>query len=202
MGYRRKDPYYQRAKAAGYRARSAYKLIELDRRFGLLRRGDHVLDLGAWPGTWLQVALERVGPTGRVVGVDVASVASLGQPNVALVIGDLRQASTLHAAREQLGRRADVVLSDVAPKLTGVRATDEARRAELATAILDALPDLLRPGGRFLMKLFSDAEHAGIVARLRGEFDELKTTRPAATRKASAETYVAGKGYRCGKPVD
>jgi len=194
--YRRKDAYYRRAKSAGYRARSAYKLAELDDRFRLLRRGDCVVDLGAWPGGWMQVALERVGADGRVVGVDLVPVTPPGAPNAADVAGDLRDRATVDAVARAAGRPADVVLSDLAPKLTGVAATDEARSAELTTATLDALPVLLRPGGRFLMKAFMDAGYQALLSRLRVTFDEVKTTRPDATRRGSAELYLVGLGYR------
>ncbi len=196
MTYRRKDAYYQRAKSAGYRARSAYKLAELDDRFRLLRRGDRVVDLGAWPGGWMQVALDRVGADGHVVGVDLEPVTPLGGVNTAVVTGDLRDPSTVDAVARAAGRPADVLLSDLAPKLSGIKATDEARCAELAAAALDALPMLLRPGGHLLMKAFMDPGHQELVSRLRECFDEVKATRPDATRRGSAELYLVGLGYR------
>src|SRR2546426_8982806 len=118
MPSRRKDAYYRRARAAGYRARSAYKLSQLDSRFRLLRRGDVVVDLGAWPGGWLQVALEAVGPDGLVVGLDLVAVDPLPAPNLRLVSGDVRDPSTRRTVLGDLGRPADGVLSDLAPKLT------------------------------------------------------------------------------------
>jgi 23S rRNA (uridine2552-2'-O)-methyltransferase len=196
MTYRRKDAYYERARAAGYRARSAYKLAELDRRLGLLHRGDFVVDLGAWPGGWLQVALERVGPEGRVVGVDLAAIEPLAGTNVVLVRGDLRDPGTLEAVRGHLGRAADVVLSDLAPKLTGIRATDHARATALVMTALEALPGLLRPGGRLLVKLFMGPEHARVVGRIREAFVDVRATKPDATRPGSSELYVAALGYR------
>ena len=139
MTYRPKDSYHRRARAAGYRARSAYKLIELADRFRLLRRGDHVVDLGAWPGGWLQVAVERIGADGRAVGVDVVPIDPLPAANVDSMSGDVRDPAVVRAVRERLGRAADLVLSDLAPKLTGVAATDAARQSELGTAVLAAL---------------------------------------------------------------
>jgi len=198
--YRRKDPYYRRAKAAGYRARSAYKLEELDRRFQLLAPGNRVVDLGAWPGGWLQVALDRVGPTGHVIAIDLEPIEPLAAPNVSLVTGDIRDPDIVAAARAGLGRAADVVLCDVAPKLTGVRATDEARRAELADAVLAALPLLLVQGGRLLLKLFMDAEQKRIVGQLRSCFSQVRLTRPEASRAGSAELYAIASGYR-GTPI-
>ena len=196
MTYRPKDAYHRRARAAGYRARSAYKLAELAARFRLLRRGDYVIDLGAWPGGWLQIAVERIGAEGRAVGVDVVPLEPLPAANVALITGDVRDPVVIRAALERLGRPADVVLSDLAPKLTGVAATDEARRSELAASVLAALPRLLRPGGRLLMKVFMGPEQGALVAQLRQTFDDVRTTRPEATRRGSAELYAVGTGYR------
>src|SRR2546425_9940151 len=119
MTYRRKDTYHRRARAAGYRARSAYKLAELADRFQVLRRGDHVIDLGAWPGGWLQIAVERIGDGGRAVGVDVVPLEPLPAGNVALIAGDVRDPAGIQAARERLGRTAEGVLADLAPQVTG-----------------------------------------------------------------------------------
>ncbi len=200
MAYDRKDVHYRRAKVAGYRARSAYKLIELDDRYRVLRTGDRVADLGAWPGAWLQVAAERVGPGGRVVGLDVMAVAPLGLPHVACLVGDVRDAGAIAALAERLGDRATVVLSDLAPKLTGVRDTDEARATELGSAALDAARRLLRPGGRLVMKLFMNSDFPRLVRRLRDEFTQVKTTKPHTSRHGSSEVYAVGLGYRpsCG----
>ena len=199
MTYRPKDSYHRRARAAGYRARSAYKLIELADRFRLLRRGDHVVDLGAWPGGWLQVAVERIGADGRAVGVDVVPIDPLPAANVDSISGDVRDPAVVRAVRERLGRAADVVLSDLAPKLTGVAATDAARQSELGTAVLAALPDLLRPHGRLVMKVFMGPDQPALLARLQTLFDEVRTTRAEATRRGSAELYAVCTGYR-GQP--
>ena len=196
MTYRRKDAHYRRARAAGYRSRSAYKLADLDARFRLLRRGDFVVDLGAWPGGWLQVALERVGPEGRIVGVDLAAIDPLPAPNVVLVTGDVRDAATCRAVLAHLQRPADVVLSDLAPKLTGIRDTDHAHSAELVEATLGALPSLLRPGGRLLMKLFMSDAYPETLQQLRMRFADVRTTRPEATRPGSAELYAVGREHR------
>ena len=196
MTYRRKDAFYRRAKAAGYRARSAYKLIELDRRFGILRRGDFVVDLGAWPGGWLQVASERVGGEGRVVGVDVTPIDPFGAAGITLLAGDVREPGTIEAVHNALGRPADLVLSDLAPNLTGIQATDEARREELVGVVLSSLDRLLSPGGRLLMKLFMDSSYKAQVSRLRERFLTFTSTRPESTRRESAEMYIVGEGFR------
>jgi len=196
MAYRRKDHFYQRAKAAGYRSRAAYKLIELAERQRLIGRGDHVVDLGAWPGGWLQVAAELVGPQGRVVGVDLVEIEPLPNPVITCVRGDASDAATQAEIRRQSGGRVDVVLSDMAPKLSGVRATDEARAAALAAAAIDIAEALLRPGGRLLLKLFSGGESEALVNRLRQSFAKVKVTRPQATRAGSSELYAIALGYR------
>ncbi len=196
MTYRRKDAYYRRAKGAGYRARSAYKLIELDERYHILRAGDRILDLGAWPGGWLQVAAERVGRSGAVVGVDCVAIEPLASPNVSVITGDIHDAVTLEKVRTALGGFADVVLSDLAPKLSGVRSTDAARAAELTRVALDILPTALRPTGRLLIKLFMGSEFQALETELRTRFVEVKTTRPDATRRGSAELYAFASGYR------
>ena len=196
MTYERKDAHYRRARAEGYRARSVYKLAELDRRWRLLRHGDAVIDLGAWPGAWLQLAGERVGAEGRVVGVDLAKIEKLPAPNVAVVVGDVREPATAEAILERLGRPADVILSDLAPKLTGIRATDEARSHELNETTLALLPRLLAPGGRLVMKTFMSGDFEATLRATRARFDEVKTTRPDATRRGSSELYVLGLGFR------
>jgi 23S rRNA (uridine2552-2'-O)-methyltransferase len=198
---RRRDAYYRRARDEGYRARSAYKLAELDRRYHVLRPGAAVVDLGAAPGAWLQVAGERVGPRGRVVGLDLAAIEPLGAPNVAVVCGDVRDRDTVAAVRAALGRDADVVLCDLAPKLTGVRATDRARCDELFEATLAALAALLRPGGSLLVKMFMSTDFGRHRDRLQGSFASVRTTRVEATRRGSAELYAVAAGYRGPSPA-
>src|SRR5688572_3356461 len=197
--YERKDAFHQRAKREGLRSRAAYKLQEMERAERVLAKGARVVDLGCWPGGWLQVAAAAVGPTGRVVGVDLAALDSpLDLANVFAIQGDLAEASVLAALRDRLGGPADVVLSDAAPKLTGVRATDRAREEALLAAIEAALPYLLAPGGALLVKLLDCPESAGFVKRLRARFDTARELRPEASRKGSSERYLLARGYRPG----
>ena len=195
MSYNRKDAPYRQAKAAGYRARSAYKLIQLDERFRLLHRDDLVADLGAWPGAWLQVAAERVGSHGRVVGLDRVAIEPIAFPNVTCLVGDVRDATAIAAVREHLGGPASVVLCDLSPKLSGVRATDDARASELTSAALDVTALLLRPRGRLLVKLFMSPDYPAHVAHLKSSFTEVRTTRPEASRRGSSELYAVCSGY-------
>jgi 23S rRNA (uridine2552-2'-O)-methyltransferase len=201
MSYRRKDAYYRRARAAGYRARSAYKLAELDDRLRLLRRGDVVVDLGAWPGGWLQIASERVGPGGEVLGVDVVGIEPLEASNVRTLTGDVRDPATIERIAALVGRPADVVLSDLAPKLTGIRSTDESRSAELVETVLAALPALLRRGGTLLLKVFMGPAHRETVERVRDGFPDVRTSRSEATRHGSSELYIVARRYRPPAPI-
>ncbi len=189
-----------RAKAGGYRSRAAFKLEQLDQRFHLFQPGDRVVDLGAWPGGWLQVAARAVGRHGRVVGVDLQRIAPLPEPNVTLVQGDVTTPEIREQVRAACGGLADTVLADLAPKLTGIRAHDTASAYALAEQALLIATGLLRPGGRFVVKLFTADELPAYLATLRGCFQSVHTTRPEATRKGSAEVYAVGVGFRCAPP--
>lgn len=195
--YDRKDPLHQRAKREGFRSRAAYKLQELQRAHRLIRRGDRVADLGCWPGGWLQVAADLVGREGRVVGVDLAPIdPPLEHPNVFAFSADLVDPTVPQRLLEALGGPADVLLSDAAPKLTGVRATDRAREESLLEAIEALVPQLLRSGGNLLVKVMDGPEADAIVKRLRAQFDKAKTERPDATRKGSSERYLVAWSRR------
>ena len=162
----------------------------------LLPRGARVVDLGCWPGGWLQVAAAAVGPEGRVVGVDLAAVEPpLEIANVFSFQGDFSEAPVLSAILERLGGPAEVLLSDAAPKLTGVRATDRAREEALLAAIEAALPRLLAPGGALLVKLLDCPEAVGFAARVRARFASVRELRPEASRRGSSERYLLARGY-------
>ncbi len=187
--YQRKDPVYRAAQRAGYRSRAAAKLIELDARFRLLEPAARVADLGCWPGGWLQVASDRVGPTGRVVGVDLQRVEPIGLANVHLVIGDVHDTSVRERLRTELRGPADLLLSDMAPKLSGVRITDQQRQLALVDLAAEVALEIVRPGGRAVIKLLAGAE-AEAVETLSRCFAKVRTYRPVATRRGSTETYA------------
>jgi len=156
-----------------------------------------VVDLGCWPGGWLQVAAAAVGARGRVVGVDVAVIAPpIESANVIAIRGDLTQASVIEALLESLEGPADVLLSDAAPKLTGVRASDRAHEQALLEAIERALPRLLRRGGDALVKLLEGPEALEVDRRLRARFERAKSLKPAASRRGTSERYLLARGYR------
>lgn len=184
-----------RAKAVGYRSRAAYKLEELARRYRLIEPGSRVVDLGAWPGGWLQVAAKLAGPRGAVVGVDLRPIEPLGPP-VTTIAGDIRDPAVHEEIRARLGGLAGVLLSDLAPQLSGVRDRDVARSIELAEAVLSAAECLLAPGGRLLIKLFEAPESDAFAAAAGRHFAATKRTRPEASRKASAEFYLFCSGFR------
>jgi 23S rRNA (uridine2552-2'-O)-methyltransferase len=194
--YQRKDAYHQRAKREGFRSRAAYKLAEIQQRHGLLRRGQRVVDLGCWPGGWLQVAARAVGPEGRVVGVDLAPLDEQpAEPNVVALEADLTDPATAERVLQALGAPADVLLSDAAPKLTGVRPTDRAREEALLEAIEALLPRLLRRGGDLLLKLLEGPEAQQVERRLRARFARARSVKPRASRKGTTERYLLARGF-------
>jgi 23S rRNA (uridine2552-2'-O)-methyltransferase len=195
--YDRKDHFHQRAKREGYRSRAAFKLLEIQQSQRLLRPGQRVIDLGCWPGGWLQVAAEAVGPKGRIVGVDLAAIdPPLENENVIAFCADLTQPIVVAELIERLGGPADVVLSDAAPKLTGIRATDQAREGALLEGVEALLGGLLRAGGTLLVKILDGPDAVLVDRRLRGEFEAAKTVKPSASRRGSSERYLLGRGYK------
>ena len=184
------DPYVQSARQAGYRARAAYKLLEIDRRFDLLKPGRTVLDLGSAPGSWVQVA---AGRGCRVVGLDLAEVKPVA--GATLLQGDLFDPATPAALRAAAGGPAEVVLSDMAASSTGQRAVDRLRAEAIGEAVLALLPDLLAPGGSAVIKLVRGAE-SGVTAAAKRQFERVQLVRPEATRRGSTEVYLVALGYR------
>ncbi len=201
--YDRKDHFHQRAKREGYRSRAAFKLLEIQQSQRLLRPGQRVIDLGCWPGGWLQVAAQAVGPKGRIVGVDLAAIdPPLENENVIAFCADFTQATVVKELLERLGGPADVVLSDAAPKLTGIRAADQAREGALLEGVEALLGGLLCAGGTLLIKILEGPEAVLVDRRLRREFETAKTVKPRASRRGSSERYLLGRGYkgRSGSP--
>ena len=195
MAYKRKDAFYKKAKQEGYRSRAAYKLLELSRAWRFLHPGDRVIDLGAWPGGWVQIAAKAVGKSGRVIGIDLVKLEPLPLANVTLVQGDATDPTQQQSLLAALGRPADVLLSDMAPKLSGVREADEARATDLCRTALTCCTTLLKPDGALFLKAFMNEEYQSFVAEVRARFETVKTSRPQATRKGSAEVYILASGH-------
>jgi 23S rRNA (uridine2552-2'-O)-methyltransferase len=194
------DPYVAEGRRLGYRSRAAFKLIELDERFRLLRPGHRVVDLGCAPGGWIQVAVARVDSRARrgtVVGIDLSETAPL--PGATLLIGDVRDPASSAAISAALGGPADIVLSDMAPAATGHRATDHLRIVALAEDAFAVAAQILKPGGAFVAKVFQGGAEGGLLAELKRDFAELRHAKPPASRAESAETYVVATGYRGGR---
>ena len=188
----RHDAFFKKARDAGFAARSVYKLEEIDRKLRLLRAGDRVLDLGCRPGSWLQYALKVVGPHGAVVGIDRDPLPQ-PIPGARVLRADLYTA----ADGELLGelKAFDVVLSDMAPNTTGIRATDQARSAALVEEALARAERLLAPGGAFVAKIFQGPDVDAIRKRMSAHFAEVRNVKPEGSRAESTEIYLAGKGF-------
>ena len=190
----RHDAQYERAKESGFAARAVFKLQELDKRFRLLSPGRRVLDLGCWPGSWLQYAAERVGEDGLVVGIDRRRV------EIALPAWTVSREADVEALRpedlvEEFGP-FDIVLSDLAPQTSGDRATDQYRSEVLTGRALDVARGVLRPGGHFAGKVFVGGGFKALLDEARGSFSEVKSYHPKATRAGSTEQYVIGRGLK------
>jgi 23S rRNA (uridine2552-2'-O)-methyltransferase len=188
------DPYVAEAKRLGYRSRAAFKLIQLDERFHLLGPGRRVVDLGCAPGGWSQVAAARIGPSGAVVGVDLAETAPIG--GATLLQGDFRDRETAGKIAAALGGPADLVLSDMAAPATGHAATDHLRIVALAEDAFAFAETILKPGGAFVAKVFQGGTERDLLAALKRDFAEVRHAKPPASRSESAETYVVASGLR------
>ncbi|CUB07896.1 MAG: RlmE family RNA methyltransferase [Tepidiphilus sp.] len=189
------DPYVQEATRAGYRSRAAFKLLEIDDKDRLLRRGQCVLDLGSAPGAWSQVARERVGETGRVFALDLLPMAPI--PGVDFLQGDFTEEATERALEALLaGAVLDVVLSDMAPNLSGIASVDQARAMHLAELALDFAVRHLRPEGVFLIKVFQGEGFDDFRRALGAAFRSVAVRKPKASRDRSAEVYLLGRGLR------
>jgi len=180
------DPYVRKARQEGYRSRAAYKLLELDQKHSLFKPGMTVLDLGAAPGGWSQVAAQKVMPGGRVVAIDVLEMAPIS--GVTIIKGDFRRVS--------IENRADVVLSDVSPNLSGIPNVDQARLLELGLSAIQLCAKLLKRDGVFVVKAFHGEAFDELRERLAAVFTKVKVAKPSASRGESAETYVVARGLR------
>ncbi|HEY1290860.1 MAG TPA: RlmE family RNA methyltransferase [Burkholderiales bacterium] len=183
------DPYVRQARAQGYRSRAAFKLLQIDAKEKILKPGQLVVDLGAAPGGWSQVAADKVKPKGRVVAIDLAPIAPIS--GVTVLKGDLRSESLLQALG---GARVDVVLSDLSPNLSGIGNVDQTRALELVTAAIDFCCKVLKPEGVFVLKTFHGQAFDEVLQLLRRTFEKVKVVKPLASRGESAETYVVARG--------
>jgi len=189
-----RDPYVARAKREGLRSRAAYKLAEIDDKYRLLKVGARVVDLGAAPGGWSEVAARRAGAAGRVVAIDVLDMKPL--PGVDFLKLDFLDAAAPQRLKALLGGKADVVLSDMAANTTGHRQTDHLRIMALAEAAAHFAREVLTQGGSFLCKVFQGGTEAALLADLKRDFAAVKHVKPPASRSDSAELYLLARGFR------
>ena len=189
------DPYVQRAQKDGYRARAAYKLLEINEKDKLIKSGTLLADLGSAPGSWSQVAAKLVGPTGQVLALDILPMERID--SVHFIQGDFREDEVLRQFENLLGNRPlDLVICDMAPNMSGNAVTDQARSYYLCELALDFARNHLKPGGSFLVKVFQGAGYQEYLAEMRSLFQTVQTRKPDASRNRSSEIYLLGKNKR------
>lgn len=187
------DPYVQRAKREGYRSRAAYKLLEIDERVHILAKGKSVVDLGAAPGGWAQVAVQRCGE-GLVVGIDLLEIPPI--PGATFLQMDFMDDAAPEALKELMGGRPDVVLSDMAPNASGNSKLDHMRIIILVEAAFHFACEVLKPGGAFVAKVWQGGAESGLLADIKKQFSSVKHVKPKSSRQDSAETFLVATGFR------
>jgi 23S rRNA (uridine2552-2'-O)-methyltransferase len=188
------DPYVRQAKAEGWRSRAAFKLLELDEKYKLLKPGARIVDLGCAPGGWLQVAAKTTGKNATIVGIDYLNVPAVAGAEILEM--DFLDDGAPERLKSMLGGKADLVLSDMAAPTTGHRSTDHLRIVALAEAALDFAEDVLAPGGAFVSKVFAGGAEGELLKRLKQNFETVKHAKPKSSRSDSAEKYVVATGFR------
>ena len=188
------DPYVQRAKREGYRSRAAFKLIEIDDKYRILKKGARVIDLGAAPGGWSQVAARRIGEAGRIVAIDVLDIEPIA--GVDFIQLDFLDPAAPDELKQRLGGEADVVLTDMAANATGHRKTDHIKIVALVEAAAEFAREVLKAGGAFLAKVIQGGTEPALLAQLKKDFATVRHVKPAASRADSAELYLLATGFR------
>ena len=195
MAYRRKDGYWKMAKKEGYRSRAAYKLIQLNKKFRLIKKGDSVLDIGCAPGGWMQVTREIVGENGYVLGLDIQRVNPFKEENVEFLLKDITDTNVVSMIKQKVNT-FDVVISDISPNITGIWDVDHFRSIELSERVLQLAIEVLCIHGNFLVKIFQGESTNLFFEKVKHHFSYTKISTPKASRKSSAEVYVVGKRFR------
>lgn len=193
---KKKDPYYKKAKSENYRSRASFKLKQLDKKFKLIKEGNTVVDLGAAPGGWSQVALEKVGEEGIVVGVDLNRIKPFEEENFHGIRGDFTTEEVQNNIIELIGGKTKVLISDASPNLCGIKNLDQLRSIDLINVVLDIADNILEPKGNLAMKVFQGPEYKQMLVDLKKKFRQVKTTKPPSSRKKSSEMYVIGLGFK------
>ncbi|HID90365.1 TPA: 23S rRNA (uridine(2552)-2'-O)-methyltransferase [Candidatus Bathyarchaeota archaeon] len=193
---RRKDFYTRLARERGYRSRAAFKLLEANRRFAFIKRGDCVVDLGAYPGGWTQIVQSAVGGKGFVLAVDAREIRGFPEPNVETLVGDITDPRTRDLIRRRLPRKADAIISDLSPKISGIRELDHLRQMDLAKAAMEIAVETLRPGGSFFVKALQGNLLDDFIRSLKSRFATVKLFKPRASKPRSREVYVLARDLR------
>ncbi len=193
---RKKDPYYKRAKADDYRSRASYKLKQLDKKYKIIRKGDTVVDLGAAPGGWSQVALEKVEDEGIVVAVDLNRIKPLPEENFYRIRGDFTKDEIQNKITKIVGGKTKVLISDASPSLTGIKDIDHLRSIDLIETVVSIGDNILEDKGNIVIKAFQGGEYKNLIDRIKKKFKVLKTTKPPSSRKKSSEMYIVGLGFK------
>jgi 23S rRNA (uridine2552-2'-O)-methyltransferase len=196
MAYDRKDKFYKKAKEVGYRSRAAYKLLEIDKNFRVLRPGITVVDLGCAPGAWMQIICKEIGQHGKVIGVDLEQIVPFSEKNASFICGDIRDERTTQLLLAGLGWKVDLIVSDMSPHLSGIKFQDHYNSYELAEQAFKCCRTLLKEGGSFVVKIFPGEELELFKQNLKSSFSQIKSFTPEATRKTSTEVYLIAKGFR------
>ncbi|MCQ2053219.1 MAG: RlmE family RNA methyltransferase [archaeon] len=197
---RRHEHYYKLAKKTGYRSRASFKIMQIDDRFNIFKKGNLVVDLGAFPGGWLQVVKNRIGDDGKVIGVDLKSIKPIS--GVETIRGDITDSSVIFELSKRLGKKVDVVLSDMAPNITGNYTVDHARSINLCTCVVDICDRILKKGGKMVMKAFMGDMFNSLKKKVEGRFQNVKVYSPDASRSTSSEVYIISKGFFDNKMVE
>ena len=193
---KKRDPYYKKAKQEDYRSRASYKLKQLDKKFKLIKEGDNVVDLGAAPGGWSQVALEKVGEEGLVIGVDLNRIKPFPEENFYGIRGDFTTEEVQDKIISLLGGKAKLVISDASPSLCGIKNIDQLRSIDLTNTVINIADNILETKGNLVMKVFQGPEYKDMLNNLKKKYRQVKTTKPPSSRKKSSEMYVVGLGYK------
>jgi 23S rRNA (uridine2552-2'-O)-methyltransferase len=193
----KRDQFRRKAKEEGYRSRAAYKLIQINNKYRIIRAGAKIVDLGCAPGGWLQVTSDLVGERGLVVGVDISVVKPIGRKNVRIIQDDISSEGFTKRLCEVMGKgKADCVLADLSPKLSGIWDMDHFKQIELCNSVVDLLPDTLALGGSNIVKAFHGAELDSFIKRLRGSFSRVEISKPEASRNESSEVYLVSMDFK------
>ena len=193
---KKKDPYYKRAKKENYRSRASYKLMQLNKKYKIVKKGNKVLDLGAVPGGWSQVAIEKVENEGTVVGVDLKKIKPFPEENYYFIRGDFTDENIQLEIIEKLDGKANAIISDASPSLSGIKNIDHLKSINLAESVTKISDKILAKNGNILIKAFQGEEFKNLTDKLRKKFKILKTTKPSSSRKKSSEMYIIGLKYR------